>query len=122
MWAITAVTILLATREIVRGIRYSQLSGFRFYLINGLVQGILLFLAATLIIVRLGHDYFLELFIGAMFLSMVLGHWESWQERKADKAGSPKWKEWDNLRKQTSFRDRLLSLIFFDGSKKTKQD
>ncbi len=113
------MAILLGAREIVRGTRYSQLSGFRFYFVSGLVAGIPYLLAASFILVI--PNFSVGIFGGAMLLSMALLSWEDWREFKAAKAGSPEWKEWDSLKKQAGLRDILSLLVFFDGSKKTKQ-
>jgi hypothetical protein len=104
----------------VRGIRYSQLSGFKFYLIGGLVASIPYLLAAPLIFAI--PDFSIAIFCGAMILSTVLGYWEDRQEFKAGKTNSPEWKAWDNLRDQASLWDFLSLMIFFDSSKETKQD
>jgi hypothetical protein len=104
--ALIAWTVLLGTYNILQGIRRCSISGFRFYLAEGLINATpLLLLSASLVIIP-GFALLCLFFVSLLW--MIAGNWSNQQRQNVQKEYPSEWKERENTIDKTRRIDRIL--------------
>lgn len=104
LWVVPAV---------IRDIRMSYLSGFKFYFISGLIKGVPFL--PILILFFTAPSLYVGLVIAELLFLLAGNTWTIWCMGRAHERYPTEWEEWENKLKQTRPFDRLL---FYRGVKR----